>query len=236
MRLILTTLALAPVLFTQGRRVKKTMVRLPEPDGQRSGYVGKGDILRVLILGDSAAAGVGVGSQQDALAGQLIGRLAKDHHVAWQLEANSGFTTQQVIDHVKGIKSQPFDVVVTSVGVNDVTKLMPEGKWIALQEKLMAQIKMQFEPKLLLMTSVPPMQHFSGLPQPLRWHLGLYAKHMNKRLAKLIKSHSNVQQIVWPLGEGQRDIPLADDGFHPSAIAYAVWAETIVAAIKAHQF
>ena len=236
MRLILTTIALAPVLFNQGRRVKKTMVRVPEPEGQRSGHVGEGRELSVLILGDSAAAGVGVGKQQDALAGQLIGRLSKQYHVAWQFEATSGHTTQQVIEHIKGIKAHTFDVVITSVGVNDVTKLMPENKWIALQEQLIAQIKMQFEPKLLLMTSVPPMQHFSGLPQPLRWHLGLYAKHMNKRLAKLIKSYPNVQQIVWPLGEGQRDIPLADDGFHPSAIAYAVWAETIVASIKAHQF
>ncbi|MDR9778972.1 hypothetical protein RJJ65_41215, partial [Rhizobium hidalgonense] len=104
-------------------------------------------------------------------------------------------TTQQVIAHINGIKAQAFDVVITSVGVNDVTKLMSENKWIALQEQLIAQIKQQFEPKLLLMTSVPPMQHFSGLPQPLRWHLGLYAKHMNDRLAKLLKGHSNVKQI-----------------------------------------
>ena len=236
MRLLLTSLLLSPILFPQGRRVKKTMVHLPEPDGERSGHVGNGDMLRVLIIGDSAAAGVGVNTQQEALAGQLIGRLSKNHHVKWQLEANSGYTTQQVIDHINGLKAQQFDVVITSVGVNDVTKLMPEGKWIALQERLIAEIKHQFEPKLLLMTSVPPMQHFSGLPQPLRWHLGLYAKQMNERLAKLLKGQSDVQQIVWPLGEGQRDIPLAEDGFHPSAIAYAVWAETIVAAIKAHQF
>ena len=236
MRLILTTLLLAPILFPQGKRVKKTMVRLPEPDGQRSGHVGSGDMLRVLILGDSAAAGVGVNTQQEALAGQLIGRLSKNHHVKWQLEANSGHTTQQVIDHIKGIKAQQFDVVVTSVGVNDVTKLMPEGKWITLQKKLIAEIQLQFQPKLLLMTSVPPMQHFSGLPQPLRWHLGLYARQMNARLTKLLKGQSNVQQIVWPLGEGQRDIPLAEDGFHPSAVAYEVWAEVIVDAINAHQF
>ena len=236
MRLILTTIALAPVLFTQGRRVKKTMVRLPEPEGQRSGHVGEGRELRVLILGDSAAAGVGVGTQQDALAGQLIGRLSKHYHVVWQLEATSGHTTPQVIEHIKGVKAQSFDVVITSVGVNDVTKLISESKWIALQKELIAEIQLQFEPRLLLMTSVPPMQHFSGLPQPLRWHLGLYAKHMNERLAKHLERQSNVQQIVWPLGQGQRDIPLAEDGFHPSAIAYGVWAETIVDAINAHQF
>ncbi len=236
MRLTLLTLALAPILYYQGKRVKKSIVRLPEPVGARSGTIGTGQPLRLLILGDSAAAGVGVKTQQQALAGQLIEQLAQQYTVDWQLEATSGHTTQQVIEHLKTIQPKSFDVIITSVGVNDVTKLMSANKWIALQDQLIIQIQRQFKPQLLLMSSVPPMQFFSGLPQPLRWHMGLYAKQMNKRLASHIKNWPHVQQVIWPLGQEQRDIPLAEDGFHPSAVAYQIWAEAIVEVIRKYKF
>ena len=54
---------------------------------------GKGRVaLRVLIVGDSSAAGVGVGTQDEAFAGQLAQALAErtGAAVGWQLVATSG--------------------------------------------------------------------------------------------------------------------------------------------------
>ena len=59
MWLKLSTLALLPVLFVQGTKVRKNTPRLLEASGDREGTVGKGRPLSLLILGDSAAAGVG---------------------------------------------------------------------------------------------------------------------------------------------------------------------------------
>lgn len=231
MRLTLVTLALAPVLFGQGKRVKKNMLRLPEPVGERAGIVGTGQPLRLLILGDSAAAGVGVETQQQALSGQLVQQLSQHYQVHWRLEASTGHTSEEVIERIKSqIEPQPYDVVVTSVGVNDVTRLVSPKKWIGLQQQLLQQIRHKFQPKLILLTSVPPMHLFSALPQPLRWHLGSYVQAMNKALAELLKANPECVQITLPLEQGQGDIPLANDGFHPSAEVYQAWA-TLLAGV-----
>lgn len=237
MRMLLPTLILSPILLVQGKRVKKNIVRLPEPLGARTGVIGIGQPLRLLILGDSAAAGVGVDHQDKALAGQLVKQLSQHYQVNWRLEASTGHTSEEVIERIKSqIERQPYDVVVTSVGVNDVTRLVSAKKWIGLQRQLLQQIRHKFQPKLILLTSVPPMHLFSALPQPLRWHLGSYAQAMNKALAELLNANPECVQITLPLEPGRRNIPLASDGFHPSAQAYEVWADAIVDAIETHQF
>ena len=67
--------ALFPLFALQALWVVARAERLPEPPGPRSGVGGDGPDLRLLILGDSSAAGVGAERQEDALSGQLAARL-----------------------------------------------------------------------------------------------------------------------------------------------------------------
>ena len=71
----LVTAILSPLLI-QALLLRKHALRLPEATGARQGSSGEGAPLRVLIIGDSSAAGVGVSTQHDALAGQLAIALA----------------------------------------------------------------------------------------------------------------------------------------------------------------
>lgn len=66
-------LLLGPLLLWQGRRVRATALRLPEAAGPRTA---EGSALRLLIVGDSSAAGVGAAHQDEALAGRLAQALA----------------------------------------------------------------------------------------------------------------------------------------------------------------
>ncbi|HEY0887682.1 MAG TPA: SGNH/GDSL hydrolase family protein, partial [Ramlibacter sp.] len=76
--LLAAKLALGPVLLRQGRAVRRTALRLPEPPGPRQGVAGEGELrLRLLVVGDSSAAGVGLQHQSQALAlplAQLLSR------------------------------------------------------------------------------------------------------------------------------------------------------------------
>jgi hypothetical protein len=56
----LVTATLGPLLLLQGRHVRRVTPRLAEAVGPRDGTAGNGPPLRLLIVGDSAAAGVGV--------------------------------------------------------------------------------------------------------------------------------------------------------------------------------
>lgn len=52
----LLTLLLGPLLLYQGFRVRRNILLLPEPPGERTGTAGSGPLLRLLVTGDSAAA------------------------------------------------------------------------------------------------------------------------------------------------------------------------------------
>ena len=77
----IATIALGPVLLWQGQYVRRRTPRLPEASGARVGVTGTGKDLRLLVLGDSSAAGVGVETQSDALLGKTIAGLGGRYRV-----------------------------------------------------------------------------------------------------------------------------------------------------------
>lgn len=224
----LITFGLIPSLLVQGYHVKKNTPRLPEPEGVRKGSIGQGKALSILILGDSAAAGVGVKQQQDALLGALLAALQHDFKIQYQLEAKTGDTTLQVLERIQQLKHQHFDVIITSVGVNDVTKLISPKKWLQQQQLFYAAIERKFSPHMILVTGVPPMHLFPALPNPLGWLFGQYSSEMNKKLAEFVSSRANYQLIQFDLAHFKAlDLQMADDGFHPSKEIYQVWAKEL---------
>ncbi|MBP6309930.1 MAG: hypothetical protein KA350_04590, partial [Arenimonas sp.] len=108
--------ALSPLLLLQGLHVRKVTPRLPEPHGERSGESGAGPALRLLILGDSAAAGVGVAHQSEALSGQLSNELACNFKLSWQLSAKNGFKSQNIVELLEKKPLKVFDAVLISIG------------------------------------------------------------------------------------------------------------------------
>ena len=222
------TLALIPALVIQGSRVKKNTIRLPEAEGEREGITGQGQTLSLLILGDSAAAGVGVAHQNDALLGAVVSALQHQYQVHWRLEAQSGDTTSQLIQKIKKMVNQKYDVVVTSVGVNDVTRLMSARTWIKKQQQFYQLIQAKFQPELIIATGVPPMHLFPALPNPLSWLFGQYAKQMNFQLEKMIVKQKDMQWIEYDIQKYQSmNLEMAKDGFHPSKEIYQIWGKDV---------
>lgn len=233
MWLKLSTLALLPVLFVQGTKVRKNTARLLEASGERQGIVGNGRPLSLLILGDSAAAGVGVETQKDALSGAIISELQDQYSIRWKLHAKTGDTTKQVFQAVQHLEQQNYDVVVTSIGVNDVTKLTSASSWIKQQKQLFQYIQARFQPKLIIVSGVPPMQHFPALPNPLAWLFGKYAEQMNQVLDKWLESQNQFKFIQYDIEYFQAmNLPMASDGFHPSKEIYAIWGQQVAALVR----
>lgn len=236
MLLKLSTLALLPAIIVQGYRVKKNTPRLPEPQGERQGIRGQGQALSLLILGDSAAAGVGVTQQQDALLGAVVSELSPDYQVHYQLEAKTGDNTAQILAAAQRLAPQHYDVIVTSVGVNDVTRFRDPQKWIIQQQRLYAELEQRFSPQLILISAVPPMEQFPALKPPLGWLFGRYAGQMNDLLADFVQhvdSVTNYQLLKYDVAEYKKlNIEMAADGFHPSQAVYKIWANEIAGRVR----
>lgn len=227
---LLVRLLLAPVLLFQGRWVRRVTPVLPEPPGPREGVAGAGPTLRLLILGDSAAAGVGVSTQSEALSGQLLRALGSRYRVEWKMLARTGQTTDDVLQQVRAMPDDRFDVVVTSLGVNDVTSMVEPDDWLSEQNELVCLLAERFHARHLLLSEVPPMHVFPALPQPLRWYLGQRALWLNRLLPELVRHHPECEVVHarFPL----QPAFVARDGFHPAAPAYAFWADELARAIS----
>lgn len=224
-RHLLATAALGPLLLLQGRYVRRVTPRLPEPPGPRSGRAGVGAPLRLLVAGDSAAAGVGAGSQDEALTGRLVAALSARRALDWRLEARTGYRTADAYEHLAVLPEERFDVVVLSLGVNDVTGGIGRTHWLARQAALADLLQARFAPRALLFTALPPMHLFPALPQPLRWYLGARARDFNVALADWLPRRPGCHLVV---PDFQADpAHIAGDGFHPGPAAYTAWAARI---------
>src|SRR5262249_14916801 len=110
---------LSPLLVAQAIGTRARAPVLPEPALARTGSVGSGPRLRVLIVGASSGAGVGVASQEAALAGHLSRTLAGTGGVCvhWQLVARSGVNSAKALDLVRAERPASADVAVVALGV-----------------------------------------------------------------------------------------------------------------------
>jgi len=222
---VLTGTVLAPVLFAQGLVTRRTVPKLPEPPGARDGTDGNGPPLRLLILGDSAAAGVGASHQDEALLGQIVSRLAGDFQVTWSLRAKTGNTTDAVLSSLKAQPSQQFDVAVTSLGVNDVTAMVGRARWRRQQAELRSILREKFKVETLLISGLPPLHGFPALPQPLRWVLGTRATQLNHDVERDVAAECDADFLS--LRFTADTSLMASDGFHPGPGIYAQWAERV---------
>lgn len=97
------------------------------------------------------------------------------------------------------LEEQKYDVIVTSIGVNDVTKLTSAKSWIKQQKQLFKYIQKRFQPKLIIVSGVPPMQHFPALPNPLAWLFGQYAELMNQKLQQWLAPQSHFKFLEYDI-------------------------------------
>ena len=221
---------LFPILAFQMVTVRRSALRLADPVGHRNGISGQGPTLRLLIVGDSSAAGVGTSHQEEALLGHLRKRLSQTHTVHWTVDAITGATTADTITRLLESQPQKFDVVSVSLGVNDITSLVPLFVWQRRFSTLLKIIEHRFQPDIICVSGIPQMQYFPLLPQPLRWVVGEQAHRFDCALRKLVANRSGyrfVEMVFEP------DISqMSPDGFHPGPKIYAEWGSKVYRAIR----
>ena len=248
---------LTPVYLYQGRKIKRDTVRLPEPNGERHGRVqlntaiespkdARKQILNLMIVGDSAAAGVGSETQQEAFVGNLIPILTKQPAIQnqfdmlnWSLQATTGHTSFDILRrlYVLPAPSQPVDVMVLSVGVNDTTSKVSVDKWQQQIESIIAIAQRKFGVKELVFLSLPPMAQMPAIPAPLNNFVGAKASILDKVLQQVCAANERVTYMAtdFPrmIAEHANGTPIdikvmfASDGFHPSSLMYGYWAQQL---------
>lgn len=233
---LIAKLALSPLLVTQAVMTRARMPRLAEPEGPREGMVGqhfRQPPLRVLIAGDSAAAGVGVARQEQALSGHLTSRLADaiKRPVAWRVLAQSGLSTAQCLALLAETPACVADVAVAVLGVNDVVEQVPSWRAVEQRDALANHLRNRFGVAHVFFMPLPPVHQFPGLPQPLRWIAGADARRHDRAMAEWAAARPDVSHIEIDLALNAEI--MAEDGFHPGETVYRVCGTTMADHIAA---
>jgi lysophospholipase L1-like esterase len=202
----------------------------PAPEG-RDGCVGcsgtPGEtVQRVVWLGDSTAAGIGVGRADDVL-GQQVARLVGRPTAITNL-AVSGATIADVLDEqVPRVAATRADVVAISIGANDVTHRTTTATFRKRYRRLLAALP---EGIPVVVLGVPDMGSPPRLAQPLRAITGFLGRKLD-RVARdeAHRAGATYVDIAGPTGPRFRaDHGLfAGDRYHPSAAGYGLWAEEV---------
>ena len=248
----------APVYLYQGRKIKRDTVRLPEPNGERHGQVQLNSttdtpkehtqpMLNLMVVGDSAAAGVGSETQQEALVGNLIPILTQQSAINthfsvlnWSLQATTGHTSFDILRrlYVMPAPNLPIDVMILSVGVNDTTSSVSVDKWQQQIENIITIVQRKFGVRELIFLSLPPMAQMPAIPAPLNNFVGAKASILDNTLQQVCAAHDGVTYMATDfarmIDEHSNGTPIdirvmfASDGFHPSSLMYGYWAQQLV--------
>jgi lysophospholipase L1-like esterase len=228
--------ALAPLLIAQAIATRRRAPVLPEAEGAREGVVGEaGDAppLRLLVAGDSSAAGVGVARQDQAVVGHLVRTLQRaiGRPVAWALRARTGLTTRGV--HVLLEEAAPFaaDVAVVITGVNDVIDQVPARRAIGDRARLADWLLGNSGARHIVFAPLPPMHRFPLLPEPLRRVLGNDARRHDEALARWAATRQDVSHARFALELDPAG--MASDGFHPGEPVYRACGEALARHVAA---
>lgn len=220
---------LAPLLFPQSRVVLSHLPQMPEAKGKRYGSVPGPDPVRLLILGDSTAAGVGVDRLSEGLPGALSRKLAETlgRGVSWQMHARSGATTGQLRSYfLPAATSEPFDFIFLTTGVNDVMQLRRKRQFTHDLREILDALREESPEAWIIVPGVPRMARFESLPDPLSSILGARSHRINTGAREVIEGRYRVVHTKpWPINTPGF---FAIDNFHPSAIGYEAWANAAI--------
>ena len=229
-------LVLSPLLVAQALATRRRALVLPEADGARRGVIGQGEPFRLLIVGDSSAAGVGVRTQAQALAGHLTRALAAGarRKVQWQLVARSGITTAQALELVQAEPPDAADVAVVVLGVNDVIDQVPSQRAVAQRAALADWLLAHTQVRHVVFAPLPPMHRFPLLPQPLRRIMGSDARRHDDAMARWAAARGDVSHVPIAFELGPQH--MAEDGFHPGEPVYRNCGEALAGFIVEQLF
>lgn len=224
---------LLPVSAIQGLWLRKNAIRLPEASGGKTGVCGQGKPLHLLALGDSIIAGVGTQKVTRSMPVRFAQSLADTQQcsVHWRVGGSNGADIAHLLKRINRIDDQQkADVVLISIGVNDVTGLSSIKQWQNNLTTLVNKLRMKWPGARVIFAGLPPMSRFPLPPQPLRFTLGLRAGTLDKNLANIVAKQANMQHVPTRIDPTQHDF--CEDGFHPSAAACKFWAEELAQSLN----
>ena len=212
--------------------MRRNIQRLSPPTSQHvEPQDGIGQPIRLLLIGDSSAAGVGVDDINNSLGGHLVKYLAQrsQRPVNIRIAGCNSATSGEIRDYVlPNIEFTDFTHILLNIGTNDAKNFHTARRFDREFGTLLYAINTRFPAANLIWSGIFDMSKISGLPSPLNFILGIRSREF-MRLGKIL-CHERLAQV--PQGNWQpAKENFSVDGFHASNKGYHEWAALVGAHI-----
>ena len=168
----------------------------------------------------------------DELAKALVGRTAErlsgalEREVHWRAHGYTGANSTRLLEqHLPAIDDLHADVIITSIGINDVTSITTLPRWRDNLAALFGQLLGQNAAAIVAFAGLPPLHGFPLLPQPLRSLLGLRARDFDLAAREVIDCYPQVVHV--PVEFETTPDKFAPDGYHPNEASYVTFGEGV---------
>ena len=124
-----------------------------------------------------------------------------------------------------GLTAENADLVLVSMGGNDVFQLTPPWVWKNNINTCVKLLFQNYKNPLILFSPLPPVGRFPAIPNPLRIVFGFWEFLLQASLAQAINSLENAHLLDERYPDGKEYY--LEDGIHPSPLAYDPWSEKL---------
>lgn len=241
---------LLPFMYVQGKRIRTSIPQLPEAEGiEGRCQVNSGTerTLKILFIGESTIAGVGVPTHEEGFSGTFANELSGlfNLNIDWKVYARSGYTARRVEQKIiPKISENRADLIVIGLGGNDAFTLNRPSKWKAEIRSLIQSIKSKFPEAVIVFCNMPPIKEFPAFTPLIKFTIGNLVEILGDELQKVVKEFKDVfyfeEKITlkqwtdkFQLKAKKEDF--FSDGVHPSKLTYQTWAKDMANKVSDNQ-
>jgi len=222
-----------PVYVWQGLAVRRRTERmLPAKGPVRHRIDGQEPELRLLVLGDSSAASVGIEQSEQGIAASLARLIATQtgRAVVWRAAGFNSATAGQINNHVlPNLASKPWTHIVLSIGTNDAKNFHSVPRFKREFGGLLYGLRAKWPEARVVWSPIVDMTRVPALPDLLGKILEIRAQAINAKGEALCFERGAVPASRLPILDPKAGF--STDGFHASAAGYQAWAEHLLPVI-----
>ncbi|GIE76554.1 hypothetical protein Aph02nite_25040 [Actinoplanes philippinensis] len=225
---------LLPVVAAQAMWKRRRTVSIPSAEGPATGVVPgmtPRHPLRVVILGDSLAAGYGVHTHDEGFGGSLARDLVErtGRTVEWTAVGQYGATARRIRYRLLPQIPDKADIVVIVGGANDVLGGRQPHEW---GEDLAAVAdESSRRAGRVMVAGIPPFEHLPCMPRTLGRHLAARAVALDEVSQRVCDERPAATWVPGKLLLPFVPAYFSPDGFHPSSLGYRRWSAAVAGEI-----
>lgn len=219
-----------PILYIIGKKLKNDIIKLPS----RSEYLkieAKESKPKLLIIGESTAAGVGASGTETTFASRIFKHTGEKFSII-NIGENGlmAKNLRRLYEKSEGEKGNSFSKAIILIGANDCFKLTPPWKFKRELETFILFLIKEKKVEKITIPLIPPVQEFPLIPPIMRFFLGWHRNILSAELESLEKTNF---QISFDNHKTKTFAAFySEDGIHPSDYGYDLIALAMAETIK----